>query len=238
MDAVGQDKEMYASLESLRPAISVLLAGRAAGLPVGVVRALARKTDYSHTTLAAMAAGYRPVTVRGLLAFLAGCRVTTFAERIAWLDLLERTSDSPRRRLDAARERARLEDLSDMDEPRAFAKSAPRQPPARPAWRRPGAVQVDLPLLNTDLRALRRHYGPRFLTVLAQHTGIPSKTLSDYMDEKLRLNTSRTNLLAAAVLRMGQTPPSIERLPHVLPRMVAGRPSSAPPGSLTAQAAS
>jgi len=185
-----------------------------------------------------MAAGDRPVTVPGLLAFLAACRVTTFAERIEWLDLLERTTSSPRRRLDAARERARLADLSGMNGPRNSEEAALRQPPTRPAWPRSRAVHVDLPMLHTDLRALSRHYGPRFLTVLAQHTGIPSKTLNGYMNEKLRLNTSRTNLLAAAVLRMGDTPPPIQRLPHVLPRMAAGQPILGSSASLTSQAAS
>ncbi|WP_198533508.1 helix-turn-helix domain-containing protein, partial [Streptomyces sp. AcH 505] len=81
-------------------------------------RALARATGYSHTHFAAMAGGFQPVSVRGLMAFLDGCRVGTFTEQIEWLDLLERTCSSPRRRLDAARERTRLIALSQGSAPR------------------------------------------------------------------------------------------------------------------------
>ncbi|MFD8096862.1 helix-turn-helix domain-containing protein [Streptomyces malaysiensis] len=194
-------------------------------------RSIARASGYSHTTLAAMAGGFQPVTVRGLMAFLDGCRVGTFAEKIEWLDLLERTSDSPRRRLDAARERARLTALSQGSEPSSPGSApdgdsaAERSPvewpePARPAWPRQRAVHVDRHLLKTDLRALHRLYGPPFLPLLARHTGIASKVLQAYLRGEIDiLTTNHTNRLAAAMVRMGTMPPPIERLPEALPPM-------------------
>ncbi|MFH9229018.1 helix-turn-helix domain-containing protein [Streptomyces lydicus] len=190
-------------------------------------RAMARATDYSHTTLAAMAAGFQPVSVRGLLAFLQGCQVGTFAEKIEWLDLLERTSNSPRRRLDAARERARLTALSAGPEhgPASTITAGQRSPqaqwaePVRAAWPRQRAVQVDRHLLMTDLRALHRFYGPPFIPLVARHAGIASKALQGYLQGEMVLSTGHTNRLAAALVRIGSTPPALEQLPHVLPPM-------------------
>ncbi|MET9720493.1 helix-turn-helix transcriptional regulator [Streptomyces rochei] len=196
-------------------------------------RAIARASGYSHTTLAAMASGFQPVTVRGLLAFLQGCRVSTIAEKVEWLDLLERTSNSPRRRLDAARERARLTALSAG---RDRAESGPGKPAAlvpaeqaswamrsRSAWPRQRAVQVDRHLLITDLRALNRFYGPSFLPILARHAGIASKTLRGYLGGDMILSTGHLNRLAAALVRLGSTPPTVEDLPFLLPPMADWR---------------
>jgi hypothetical protein len=190
---------------------------------------MARASGYSHTTLAAMASGFQPVTVRGLLAFLQGCRVGTIAEKIEWLDLLERTSDSPRRRLDAARERARLTALSAGPDRGATgpgntaavnqAVQAPWAKPPRSAWPRQRAVQVDRHLLITDLRALHRFYGPPFLPLLARHAGIASKALRGYLGGDMILSTGHMNRLAAALVRLGNTPPALDQLPHVLPPM-------------------
>ncbi|MEU1320973.1 helix-turn-helix domain-containing protein [Streptomyces tibetensis] len=192
-------------------------------------RAMARATGYSHTTLAAMTSGFQPVTVRGLLAFLQGCRVGTIAEKIEWLDLLERTSTSPRRRLDAARERARLTALSAGPDrgtagpgnTAAVNRSVHAQwaKPPRSAWPRQRAVQVDRHLLITDLRALHRFYGRPFLPLLARHAGIASKALRGYLDGDMILSTGHMNRLAAALVRIGSTPPALEQLPYVLPPM-------------------
>ncbi|MFI0156422.1 helix-turn-helix domain-containing protein [Streptomyces lydicus] len=190
-------------------------------------RAMARVTDYSHTTLAAMAAGFQPVSVRGLLAFLQGCQVGTFAEKIEWLDLLERTSNSPRRRLDAARERARLTALSAGPEhgPASTIMVGQQSPqaqwaePVRSAWPRQRAVQVDRHLLITDLRSLHRFYGPPFIPLVARHAGISSKALQGYLRGEMVLSTGHVNRLAAVLVRIGSTPPALEQLPHVLPPM-------------------
>ncbi|MGW5882249.1 helix-turn-helix domain-containing protein [Streptomyces koyangensis] len=196
-------------------------------------RAMARKCDYAHSTLADMANGSQPVTVRGLLAFLDACRVSSFAERVEWLELLERTCTSPRRRLDAAREQARLRalmsgrpsnasgdvastgGLGEDDGPRGWSI------PPRPAWPRQRAVHVDRYLLKTDLQALNRFYGGQFVPLLARHTGIAASTLRRYLrDEVGFLGADQTNKLAASLVRLGSTPPPPGRLAAVLPPSV------------------
>ncbi|MFD8810280.1 helix-turn-helix domain-containing protein [Streptomyces sp. NPDC059627] len=192
-------------------------------------RAMARQCGYAHSTLAAMASGFQPVTVRGLLAFLDACRVTSFAERIEWLDLLERTCISPRRRLDAAREQVRLRTLTSgripdtsravphmrPDEDDVNARNWPELP--RPAWPRQRAVHVDRQLLKVDLQALARYYGAQFIPLLGRHTGIAVTTLKRYLHNEVDfLGADQMNRLAAALVRLGSTPPPRDRLSSVL----------------------
>ncbi|QKW29861.1 helix-turn-helix transcriptional regulator [Streptomyces seoulensis] len=193
-------------------------------------RAMARECDYAHSTLAAMANGFQPVTVRGLLAFLDACRVSSFAERVEWLELLERTCTSPRRRLDAAREQVRLRALMTGMPSDASGEAAstgghgeddgPRDWPElpRPAWPRQRAVHVDRLLLKTDLQALNRFYGGQFVPLLARHTGIGVSTLHRYLRNEVGfLGADQMNRLAAALVRLGSTPPPRDRLASVLP---------------------
>ncbi|SFL67406.1 helix-turn-helix domain-containing protein [Streptomyces pini] len=192
-------------------------------------RTMARRSDYSHTTLAAMANGFHPITVRGLLAFLEGCGVATFAEKIEWLALLERTSASARRSMDAAREQARMralisgggqthvsrpgEALTDAWQPAA---ARPRR--GRSAWPRQRAVHVDPFLLKAELQALNRFYGAGFLPILARHTGVPTRTLQRYLKDEIPfLAGDHKDRLAAALMRMGSSPPPRERLALILP---------------------
>ncbi|MFI9422500.1 helix-turn-helix domain-containing protein [Streptomyces achromogenes] len=192
-------------------------------------RAMARECGYAHSTLAAMAGGHQPVTVRGLLAFLDACRVTSFTERVEWLDLLERTCTSPRRRLDAAREQVRLRTLmsgripgaSDtvapgkQEEGGGSARDWPELP--RPAWPRQRAVHVDRHLLKVDLQALNRYYGAQFVPLLARHTGITVTTLQRYLHNEVGfLRADQMNRLAAALVRLGNTPPPRDHLHSVL----------------------
>ncbi|MFI1888771.1 helix-turn-helix domain-containing protein [Streptomyces jumonjinensis] len=201
-------------------------------------RAMARQCGYAHSTLAAMASGFEPVTVRGLLAFLDGCRVTGFAERIEWLDLLERTCTSPRRRLDAAREQMRLRTLMSGGTPDTAGATPPGRKERgdsgvgdwpelpRPAWPRQRAVHVDRHLLKVDLQALNRYYGAQFVPLLARHTGIPVTTLHRYLrDEVGFLGGDQTNRVAAALVRLGSTPPPRDRLPSVLPPLADWSPA-------------
>ncbi|GAA5044805.1 hypothetical protein GCM10023336_07570 [Streptomyces similanensis] len=193
-------------------------------------RAMARECDYAHSTLAAMANGFQPVTVRGLLAFLDACRVSSFAERVEWLELLERTCTSPRRRLDAAREQVRLRALMTGRPSDASGEAAstgghgeddgPRDWPElpRPAWPRQRAVHVDRLLLKTDLQALNRFYGGQFVPLLARHTGIGVSTLHRYLRNEVGfLGADQMNRLAAALVRLGSTPPPRDRLASLLP---------------------
>ncbi|MDG4856798.1 helix-turn-helix transcriptional regulator [Streptomyces sp. T-3] len=176
-----------------------------------------------------MASGFQPVTVRGLLAFLEACGVTSFAERIEWLDLLERTCTSPRRRLDAAREQVRqrtlmsgrIPDASDNAQPGRQTEGGvdsgnwPELP--RPAWPRQRAVHVDRHLLKVDLQALNRYYGAQFVPLLARHTGIAAATLKRYLNNEVGfLGADQMNRLAAALVRLGSTPPPRDRLASVL----------------------
>ncbi|MFC8871800.1 helix-turn-helix domain-containing protein [Streptomyces sp. NPDC057148] len=192
-------------------------------------RAMARQCGYAHSTLAAMANGFQPVTVRGLLAFLDACRVSSFAERVEWLELLERTCTSPRRRLDAAREQVRLRALMSGKPSDASGEAASTgghgkgdgpydwSELPRSAWPRQRAVHVDRYLLKTDLQALNRFYGSQFLPLLARHTGIGLSTLRRYLRNEVGfLGADQMNRLAAALVRLGSTPPTRDRLASVL----------------------
>lgn len=193
-------------------------------------RSLARKSDYSHSTLTAMGRGHQPVTVRGLTAFLQACGVLTFSEQIEWLNLLERTSSSPRRAMDAALEQERLRSLMGPKSGDGSANSSARLDAedtldwqrGRPAWRMKYAITVDHQVMRNNLQALGRYYGSTFIPVLAHHTGLPAKSIKTYLDGG-GLTVDGKNRLAAALMRIGKTPPNRDALHIILPPQAVGR---------------
>ncbi|MFD6294030.1 helix-turn-helix domain-containing protein [Streptomyces sp. NPDC060235] len=80
----------------LRLALQSLRAYRSISL-----RQLAHLVPYSHSTLAAVLAGARPVSAHFLRNYLEACGVTSPTELISWFDLLSMAS--PKHRDDAAR---------------------------------------------------------------------------------------------------------------------------------------
>jgi hypothetical protein len=162
------------------------------------------------------------------MAFLQGCGAATFAERIEWLALLERTSSSPRRRMHAAlvredlKNKHRLVDPLGLDlSPRDGESPEDRPLPDRCPWHREGAVMVDHWRLRSELQALQRYYGAVFIPLLARHTGISSRHLRRYLLGDIEhLTADYRNRLAAARVRIGSTPPRPDALHALLPPQV------------------
>ncbi|GHF27493.1 hypothetical protein GCM10010218_05580 [Streptomyces mashuensis] len=95
----------------------------------------------------------------------------------------------------------------------------------RPAWRMKYAITVDHQVMRNNLQALGRYYGGTFIPVLAHHTGLPAKSIKNYLDGG-GLTVDGKNRLAAALMRIGKTPPNRDALHVILPPQAVGRPAS------------